>query len=290
MKRLFCFGLGYSALALADTLLAEGWAVAGTCRSEEKRARLDARGIGAHLFKDGRLAVDPSVLATATHILSSVPPDKGGDPVLAALRTDIATIPGLDWVGYLSTTGVYGDRDGGWVDEDAERRPTGERSRRRMAAEDGWLDLWRDHRVPVHLFRLAGIYGPGRNQLGAVRARTAQRIDKPGQVFSRIHVADIVTVLRASMTRPQPGTPYNVCDDEPAPPPEVTAYACQLMAVDSPPLVPFATAALSDMARSFYADNKRVCNRRIKDRLGVRLQYPNYRAGLSALAAAQETS
>ena len=290
LRRLFCFGLGYSALALAEQLIAEDWSVAGTCRGKEKRAQLAARGIEAHLFERGRASFDPGVLATATHLLNSVPPDARGDPVLDSHGRDIAAIPGLVWAGYLSTTGVYGDRDGGWVDEDTERRPTGERGRRRVVAEDGWHDLWRNHGAPVHLFRLAGIYGPGRNQLEAARTGTARRIDKPGQVFSRVHVADIVAVLRASMIRPESGTAYNVCDDEPASPMAVTEYACQLLEVRPPPRTPFAAAELSATARSFYADNKRVCNRRVKERLGVRLQYPSYREGLKALAAAQPTS
>jgi nucleoside-diphosphate-sugar epimerase len=186
-------------------------------------------------------------------------------------------------VGYLSTTGVYGDRDGGWVDESSALKPTGERGRRRLAAEAAWLELHRRARLPVHIFRLAGIYGPGRSALDAVRAGRAQRIDKPGQVFSRIHVADIVQVLRASMARPDPGAIYNLCDDDPAPPEAVIAFACELLGVPKSPLVPFAEARLSEMARSFYADNKRVSNRRIKEQLGVRLAYPSYKDGLRAL-------
>ncbi len=190
-------------------------------------------------------------------------------------------------MGYLSTTGVYGDRDGGWVDEEAPLEPTGARGRKRVAAEAAWLALRRDHGVPVHLFRLAGIYGPGRNALATVQAGRAKRIDKPGQVFSRIHVDDIATVLEASMARPNPGRAYNVCDDEPAPPAEVIAHACDLLGVAPPPLVPFEQAELSAMARSFYRDNKRVSNRRIKQELGVKLAYPGYKAGLAALLREQ---
>ncbi|NNG04808.1 MAG: SDR family oxidoreductase [Inquilinus sp.] len=290
MPRLFCFGLGYSAEALIARL-PEGWRVAGTCRTEDKRARLADRGIEAHLFDRGRpLDAPASALAGTTHLLSSVPPDAAGDPVLDHHATDIAALAGAKpapgWVGYLSTTGVYGDRQGGWVDEGAALRPTGERGRRRVAAERGWLDLGRDSGLVVHLFRLAGIYGPGRSALDTVRRGAARRIDKPGQVFSRIHVDDIAAVLRASMARPDPGTAYNCADDDPAPPAEVIAHACALLGIEPPPLVPFEKADLSPMARSFYADNKRVSNRRIKEDLGVRLAYPGYRDGLAALMEA----
>ncbi len=285
-RRLFCFGFGYSASALASDLARAGWRVAGTCRGEEKRAALAARGIEAFLFDRGRPLDDAeAALAETTHLLSSVPPDAAGDPVLDHHGTDIASLKGLAWAGYLSTTGVYGDRGGGWVNESSALEPTGERGRRRVAAEQGWLRLQRRHGVPVHLFRLAGIYGPGRSALDTVRAGRAQRVEKPGHVFSRIHVADIVRILKASMARPLPGAAYNVCDDEAAPPQDVIAFACELLGVAPPPLVPFAEATLSEMGRSFYADNKRVHNDRIKRELGVRLAYPEYRMGLRALLA-----
>ncbi len=285
--RLFCFGLGYTALALAESLRAEGWRIAGTCRSAEDRAALARRGIEAHLFDRDRPLADPAAILAGTRcLLSSVPPDAAGDPVLDRHAADIAGIEGLAWVGYLSTTGVYGDRAGGWVDETSPLRPSGERGRRRLAAETAWLDLWRRGGTPVHLFRLAGIYGPGRSALDAVRAGRAKRIVKPGQVFSRIHVEDIVAVLRASIARPNPGAAYNVCDDDPAPPAEVVAFACALLGVAPPPPVPFDEADLSPMARSFYADNKRVRNDRIKTELGVRLRHPDYRAGLTAILQA----
>jgi len=284
--RLFVFGLGYTALALAERLAAQGWRIAGTCRAPERIAALRARGIEAHLFDRGHPLADVgAALAGARYILSSVPPDETGDAVLDRHGTDLAACRDLAWVGYLSTTGVYGDRAGGTVDEHDARRPTGDRGRRRVAAEDGWLALHRDHRLPVHVFRLAGIYGPGRNALAQLRAGTARRIDKPGQIFSRIHVDDIVTVLRASMARPAPGAVYNVADDEPAPPQDVVVYAATLLGQAPPPLVPFADAELSPMARSFYADSKRVDNGRIKRELGVRLTYPDYRTGLRALLA-----
>lgn len=281
---LFCFGLGYSAGFLARALAAQGWRIAGTSRDAASCARLAAEGFTMHcLAPDRPLAAPAAALAGATHLLISVPPDAAGDAVLAVHAADIAALRGLRWVGYLSTTGVYGDRGGAWVDEGADLAPSGERGRRRVAAETQWLDLHRRHGLPVHVFRLAGIYGPGRSALDTVREGRARRIDKPGQVFSRVHVADIVATLRASMARPHPGAVYNVCDDDPAPPEAVIAYACDLLGVPMPPLVPFDAAELTPMARSFYDDNKRVSNRRLKDELGVRLRYPGYKAGLKAL-------
>ena len=290
-NRLFCFGLGYSALALAKVLRGEGWAIAGTCRAPEQAAAFRRDGIAAQVFDGSKpMAEGRAALAGTTHLLLSVPPDGEGDPVLRYHAEDIAALmqgdPPLAWVGYLSTTGVYGDRGGGWVDESSPRTPSGERGRRRAAAEDAWLALLRDRGVPVHLFRLAGIYGPGRSALDTVRAGKAQRIDKPGQVFSRIHRADIAAVLRASIAKPNPGAAYNLCDDNPAAPEEVIRYACELLGVAPPPLVPFEQAELSPMARSFYDDNKRVSNARIKTELGVCLRYPDYRAGLAALLGA----
>ena len=281
---LFCFGLGYSAGFLARDLISQGWRVSGTCRSAEKAASLRGQGIAPHLFDRGRPLDDAATaLAGVTHLLSSVPPDEAGDPVLDQHRDVLdAVAPKLAWIGYLSTTGVYGDRAGGWVDEDSALTPSGERGRRRVAAERAWLGL----RQPAHLFRLAGIYGPGSSALDTVREGRAKRVAKPGQVFSRIHVDDIVQVLEASMARPNPGTAYNVCDDDPAPPADVIAYACELLGVAPPPEIPFAEADLSPMARSFYDDNKRVDNKRIKRALGVTLRYPSYRAGLQAILAA----
>ena len=274
-RGLFCFGLGYSAQALARRLALRGWPVAGTSRNGES---------GAAVFNRAR-PLAAGALAGVTHILVSVPPDEAGDPVLDCHGRDIAALPGLAWLGYLSTTGVYGDCGGGWVDEGAALAPTGERGRRRVAAEQGWRDLHRRHGVPVHIFRLAAIYGPGRSPLDALRAGTAKRIDKPGQVFSRIHVEDLASVLCASMTQPRPGAVYNVCDDDPAPPEAVVAHAASLLGLPPPPLLPFEEAGLSPMAASFYDDNKRVRNTLIKTELGVALAYPDYRAGLAAILA-----
>ena len=284
-RRLFVFGLGYSALALARRLKVRGWRIAGTCRSEERRAALAAEGVQVFVY-DGvaKLADAATALAGTTHLLQSIPPGSEGDPVLRHHASDLANLQGLRWVGYLSTTGVYGDRGGDWVDEKAGLHPTGPRGRARVTAEQAWLDLAR-FGLAVHLFRLAGIYGPGRSALDTVREGRARRIVKPGQVFSRIHVEDIASVLEASIGKPNPGAAYNVCDDDAAPPQDVIAYACALLGVEAPPEIPYAEAApsMSEMARSFYADSKRVANHRIKTELGVRLAYPDYRVGLKAL-------
>ena len=274
-RRLFCFGMGYSARAFSERL-GPDWSVNGTRRNGETGTLRFDRGC----------PLASSAFAGITHILISVPPDGAGDPVLDLHGGDIAALSGLRWLGYLSTTGVYGTRDGGWVDETAERRPTGERGKRRVAAETAWIGLWRQLGVPVHIFRLAGIYGPGRSPFDALRAGIARRIDIRGQVFSRIHVGDAATVLLASIAKPRPGAIYNVCDDEPAAQAEVVAYAAKLLGVEPPPLVPLAEAELSPMAKSFYADNKRVSNALIKQELGVTLAYPDYRAGLAAILAA----
>ncbi|HYB08689.1 MAG TPA: SDR family oxidoreductase [Alphaproteobacteria bacterium] len=282
-RRLFVFGLGYTARHLAQSWLAEGWRVAGTFRNESAAALGDLEIETYRFDRDHPLSDFGAALAGTTHLLSSVPPDGDGDLVLDCHGRDIAALEGLEWAGYLSTTGVYGDREGGEVDESSALSPTSERGRRRAAAEAGWLALHEAHLLPVHIFRLAGIYGPGRSALDAVRAGTARRIAKPGHIFSRIHVDDIVATLRASAARPNPGAVYNLCDDHPAAGEAVIAYACKLLKIEPPALIPIGEAGLSPMAASFYRDSKRVSNARIKRELGVRLQFPDYRAGLEAI-------
>ena len=284
-NHLFCFGLGFSARTLAKRLLAKGWRVTGTTRTAEKRENLLAQDFSDVLLFDAtRPLEDPTnALRKATHILISASPDADGDPVLRQHARDIAALPGLQWAGYLSTTGVYGNHDGGWVDEDAPLSPSSPRSEYRVAAERAWLELAEQDKAPVHIFRLAGIYGPGRSMLDTVRAGKAKRIDRPGQVFSRIHVEDIATVLEASIAAPNPGRIYNVCDDMAASPAEVTAHACELLGVEPPPLVPFEESGLSPMGKTFWLDNKRVSNRRLHEELGVELRYPDYKAGLASL-------
>lgn len=285
MNSLFCFGLGYTARALARSLPAENWTVAGTSRGAAGAAALAALGISTVAF-DGETQLAGDALDGVSHLLVSVPPDARGDPVLRCCAGDlVARARQFAWVGYLSTTGVYGDHGGRWIDESTPRAPLTERARRRVEAENGWLALWRDHGLAVHVFRLAGIYGPDRSQLAAVLDGSARRIVKPGQVFSRIHVNDVAGVLQASIARPDPGRAYNVADDKPAPPQDVVAYAARLLGRPVPPVVPFEAAELSPMARSFYGESKRVSNRRIKEELDYRLIYPTYREGLKACLA-----
>ncbi len=273
MSHMLFFGFGYSAKVLARRLGERGWTIGATARSDAGRAEIAEHGYRPVNFS-GLSAGD---LDGVTHLVISVPPGDEGDPVLLAHGGLLAGQ--FEWVGYLSTTGVYGNHGGEWVDENSTLSPNTERGARRLAAERAWLKTG----LPVHLFRLAGIYGPGRNALQSLRDGSARRIVKQGQVFSRIHVEDIATVLEASIAKPHPCRAYNVCDDEPCPPQDVIAYAAQLLGVAPPPEIPFSEAKLSPMARSFYADSKRVSNQRIKTELGVNLAYPTYREGLAAL-------
>lgn len=279
---LLSFGHGYSARALARLLLPRGWRIVGTTRSADKARALEAEGVEPRVWPGADLAAD---LDAATHLLVSAGPDDAGDPVLRRLGGEIAARRGrFAWVGYLSTTGVYGDHGGGWVDEDTPLAPTTRRGRLRVEAEAAWRALG----LPLHVFRLAGIYGPGRGPFEKVRRGTARRIVKEGQVFSRIHVDDIAQVLAASIARPDPGAVYNVCDDDPAPPQDVIAHAADLLGLPRPPETAFEEAEMTPMARSFYAESKRVRNDRIRRELGVRLIHPDYRSGLRALLAAED--
>lgn len=275
---LFCFGYGFSAQATARLWLAAGGHVIGTTRDPAKLKQMRAENIEPFLFD----AVPADSLLSAGAILSSIAPNPSGeDPVLQQYGP-ILTQSAARWIGYLSTTGVYGEAQGDWIDETAPLAPTTERGLRRVQAEAAWLNLFEDHGLPIHLFRLSGIYGPGRSALETVLAGRAQRVEKPGQVFNRIHVEDIAATLWASWQKPNPGAAYNLADDEPAPPQDVIAYACTLAGVPVPPLVSLEEAQLSPMARSFYAENKRLKNQKIKAELGVSLRYPTYRDGLSA--------
>lgn len=260
-------------------LRAQGFRIKGTARDPAKRAALARAGVEPLPFP---LPDPEAALADVTHVLASAPPGPAGDPVLAAHAEHLRGRP-FAWAGYLSTTGVYGDHGGGWVDEATPLAPVSERGRRRVEAEVGWAALG----LPLHIFRLAGIYGPGRSVLDGLREGTQRRIRKDGQVFSRIHVDDIAGVIAASIARPNPGAAYNVADDEPAPPDAVVAYAAGLLGLAPPPLEDFDVAqrTMSEMARSFYAESKRVANGRIKRELGVALRHPTYREGLRALLA-----
>ncbi|WP_194097735.1 SDR family oxidoreductase [Marivivens aquimaris] len=276
MPTLLSFGHGYSAQALTD-ILPEDWRVIGTTRKAEKIETLKAQGVEPVIWPGSDLT---AALDDATHLLISAAPSEDGDPVLNELRDEIAKRRDqFAWVGYLSTTGVYGDHNGDWVDESADLTPATKRGQLRVMAETDWRSM----DVPLHIFRLAGIYGPGRGPFSKVRSGSARRIIKKEQVFSRTHVEDIAQVLLASINRPNPGTAYNVCDDDPAPPEDVIAYAAELLGMPIPPAEDFETAEMTPMARSFYAESKKVRNDRIKDELGVVLIYPDYRAGLDDL-------
>ena len=276
MNTLLSLGHGYSAAALARVLISQGWRIIGTTRTPACMPAIAATGVEPLLWPADLTAT----LAQATHILASAAPDAAGDPFLQAAGRALAAAP-AQWVGYLSTTGVYGDHQGAWVDENTPLTPSSTRGEHRVLAENQWLQTG----LPVHVFRLAGIYGPGRGPFEKVRDGTARRLIKPGQIFSRIHVDDIAATLVASITRPAPGTAYNVCDDDPAPPQDVLTHAARLLGLPDPPEVDFATADLPPMVRSFYSESKRVSNRRIRQNLGVQLAYPDYRTGLAALLA-----
>jgi nucleoside-diphosphate-sugar epimerase len=284
VSRLFCFGLGFSAQALAERLSAKGWEIAGTARDVGKIGHLAERGYEMVQYsgEEGNSAL-PKALRGTTHLLHSIPPGPEGDPVLAHYRDELAKLGSLEWIGYLSTVGVYGQQEGRWVDETTAPKPNNARTVARVEAERAWLDFGAETGVPTQVFRLAGIYGPGRSVFDKLKAGTARRIKKDGQVFSRIHVEDIAAVLEASIAKPRAGAIYNVADDEPAAPDEVVAYAAELAGVQPPPEVDFADADMTPMARSFYEGSRRIANGRIKSELGVKLRYPTYREGLSSL-------
>jgi nucleoside-diphosphate-sugar epimerase len=274
---LFVFGLGYVGQHLGRALIADGWRVGGTTRTAAYCENLKMQGFEATVW-DETISFPTQLLESATHILVTIPPDEKGDVVLRHL--DFANIS-PKWIGYLSATSVYGNHQGAWVTEKSSLDPTSARGRQRQLAETQWLEKNnQDPTFPIHVFRLSGIYGPGRSVLDAIRSGTAQRLDKPGHVFSRIHIDDIVCVLKASMAAPQPGEVYNLADDEPAATADVIAYGCELLGFDVPPLVSFDQAKVSEVLREFYADNKRVANDKIKESLKVSLACPTYREGL----------
>jgi nucleoside-diphosphate-sugar epimerase len=282
MKHILFFGFGFSAAALARRLDRAEWRITASARSPASAAAHQAQGFGILDFNQCT-----ELPEGVTHVVSSVPPSADGDPVLQRFGASLAAnAHSITWAAYLSTTGVYGDHDGAWIDEATPLTPNTERGWRRLWAEEAWLRLYKTQGLPLHIFRLAGIYGPGRNQLETVLDGSARRIIKAGQVFSRIHVDDIAGILLASMAKPLPGAAYNVADDEPRPPQDVVEYAATLLGQPVPAAIPFEEANLSPMARSFYADSKRVSNARVKTELGYRFHYPSYREGLGELAKA----
>jgi nucleoside-diphosphate-sugar epimerase len=273
-KSLFCFGTGYSAQVIARRALAADWRVIGTYRDAEDAKTLSTLGIEPVLFEDAE-----SALEHVDAILSSVPPNDTGDPVLVRYGDLLSEISQNTWIGYLSTTGVYGDTGGALVNEMSELNPSSDRSHRRVAAEKEWLKL------PVHIFRLAGIYGPGRSSLDRLKRGLSRSIDFPGRRFSRIHVEDIAQTVISSIQKPSPGSIYNLCDDEAIEQNQVEAYAANLLGIAAPPLVPFEEALkdMSAMAKTFWQDSRRVDNSKIKQELRINLIYPTFREGLKAL-------
>jgi nucleoside-diphosphate-sugar epimerase len=280
--RLFCFGYGYSAEALARKLSPRIAELAGTRTNPQ--GETEAGAVLAAYKGDGPSAAVRALLAGTTHLLVSVPPGLEGDAVLRDFADDLAALPSLKWIGYLSTVGVYGDAKGAWVDEESPVRPLTERSLRRVQAERAWLEFGAGAGRRVEVFRLSGIYGPGRSVLDSLRAGTARRIVKPGQVFNRIHVDDIARALAAAIDTDTGHRVFNVSDDEPAPPEEVVAYAAELLGRPVPETVPFEAADLSGIAASFWSECKRVKNDRLRRILQVDLLYPTFREGLRALA------
>lgn len=287
MRTLLAVGLGYSAKEIARNL--KGWRIIGTSRNVEGVAEIQDLDHEAVLFDGDNPSADLSqALGEATHILHSAPPSAKGDPLLIHHEADLLAAPYLEWVGYLSTIGVYGDTAGAWVDESAIANPGSERSKQRWEAEQAWMDFAaRRSGMALQIFRLAGIYGPGRNALERLREGREKRIDKPSQVYNRIHRDDIAATVLAGIRAGAKATGvFNVTDDEPAPPQDVVTYAAELLGIEPPPLIPWEEAekSMTPMARSFYLETKRVRNDRIKRELGVTLLYTNYRKGLDRLA------
>ncbi|MGB3026920.1 SDR family oxidoreductase [Paradevosia shaoguanensis] len=283
--RVFFFGMGYSSQASAEALRKDDPAVeiAGTVRDAGRAQALAAKGYDIRVFDGERPGALGEALSGASHVVVSTPPGAQGDPVLRHHWADLARAPKLEWLCYFSTVGVYGDFGGAWVDESAPCHPENERSRQRVVAEDEWRSFAREKGIPLLILRLAGIYGPQRSTFDRLRDGTARRIVKPGQVFNRIHVADIGLVTALAAQRRLGGV-FNLADDEPSPPQDLITYAAELMGVAPPPEVPFEAAEMTPLARSFYADNKRISNAAIKAALRIDLLYPNYREGLSAIA------
>lgn len=286
MSKLFCFGLGYTAEAFAKRMAAAGWHVSGTSRTPEGVAHINSLGFDGFLFDgDSPGAGITGAINGATHVLVSTSPPEAGDPVLNHHKDSIESAPHLKWIGYLSTIGVYGNTNGAWVDETTRPNPSSPRTLRRVHAENAWLAIGKSLNVKTEIYRLGGIYGPGRSAIDDVRAGTARRIIKPGQVFNRIHVDDIAAVLDAGASLRGRHHVYNVTDNEPAPPQDVVAHAADLLGVSPPPAIPFEDAPLSPMGRSFYSDNRRIRNTRLSEDLSVTLKYPSYREGLVQIMA-----
>ena len=285
--RLVCLGCGYVAEVLARRLLKKGWSVAGTTRDSDRARLLASLGVEAIDSVPSRIG---EAIETDSYLLASAAPTAEGDPfLLSSAETLAAGRNSIRWVGYLSSTSVYGDTGGEWVDEYSPCKPGFERGKRRVQAEREWRRLGDESGIPVTVFRLAGIYGPGRSQLAQVRSGRARRILKPGQVFSRIHVDDIAAALEAAILGETRAPVFNLADDEPASTADVAAYAAHLLGVAPTPLVPLDHSSVSDRLRDMYSECRRVSNARMKARLLPDLAFPTYREGLRAIISAEES-
>jgi len=282
MSELLVFGAGFSARACALRTHSMFDHVRGTSRSPGKAEQLQAAGIEPVIFDGSPKPEIAAAVASATHLLVSIAPDADGDPVLKACGEALAASRSLEWICYLSTVGVYGDHDGNWVTEDTPCRPVSARSVERAEAEAAWLSLARARDIPLAIFRLSGIYGPGRNAFVNIANGTSRRLVKPGQVFNRIHRDDIAQAFVLAVRLKADGV-FNITDDEPAPPQDVVAFAHQLAGIAPPPEIDFDTVELSPMARSFYGENKRVSNLKSRQVLGLAYAYPDYRAALARM-------
>ena len=279
-KKLLSFGHGYSAAALEKVLDPNIWEISATTRTADKAKKIATRNVKTFIWPSDDISGE---IKSATHILISIPPNEFGDIVLKSYSKLIKQAKDLKWIGYLSTTGVYGDHNGKWVNESTPLSPSTKRGKYRVIAERQWMALVDDSKIPLYIFRLAGIYGPGRGPFKKILNGTAKRIIKKGQVFSRIHVEDIARVLLGSINNPGLGGIYNVCDDLASPPEDVLSYAASLLQKENPPEIDFLNPKLSEMVRSFYSECKRVENQKIKRELGIELKYPNYKIGLCRL-------
>lgn len=285
MNQLLIFGFGYTCAALSKILPKSDWQITATSRTEDGANAIKQRGFAGYVFSDDIEPTDALInaISSATHILVSAPPSQNGDPVLASCKDAIQRADALSWLGYLSTIGVYGDHGGAWIDETTPATPSSARSKRRLAAEQAWQHLADTRNTPLQIFRLSGIYGPGRSAIDKVRSGSARCIIKPEQVFNRIHVADAARAIAAGMSGTAPGGVYNLADNLPAPPEDVLTYAADLLKAPHPPRIALEDADLSPMAQSFYSENKRVRSQRLSDGLGIELKFPTYREGLQAI-------
>ena len=276
--------MGYVASLLSEKLITNGWSISATCRFQEKKINLIKQGYDSYIFYSGNKMPDlTKALEDVTHILISVPPDDFGDPVINHYKKQISSISNLEWIAYLSSTGVYGNHNGDWINEETKPIPSSIRGERRLIAENQWQDSFANNAFSLNIFRLSGIYGPGRNSFVSIREGKAKRIIKKNLFFNRIHVEDIVGCLFASTKTKNYSGLYNLSDDEPAPPQDVVMYACKLLGVRPPPTTIYNEKNTYDKEYKFYFDSKKVSNERIKERFKYKLKYKSYREGLKSI-------